>query len=163
MDQSQNLIQQLRQIASRIIQTNSNPDECPLCHTQFGTDELLNHINVGIENQLDVQSRIVLSELPDFESEVQSKRADVAAVTWLRSFVEQVRLPVDMSVEGVLAEVNRERRSLADGDLRIESLANEINALDSQGLTMERLEEGVARLREIGFGPSELSIEEGID
>jgi len=42
-DQSYILAQQLREVASKILETKQNPDDCPLCHTSFGPGELLKH------------------------------------------------------------------------------------------------------------------------
>ena len=35
-DQSFNLLQELRQVASKLLKNSPRPDECPLCHTHLG-------------------------------------------------------------------------------------------------------------------------------
>ncbi len=50
-DDSIKLSQQLRQIAGTLIQRAENPDECPLCHTQFEAGELARHMSFGVDNQ----------------------------------------------------------------------------------------------------------------
>ena len=158
MEESRRLTQQLREIASRILQTNHIPDQCPLCHTQFGTDELLSLINIGVENQLEEPAREILAQLPNLENNVQNEQAIVAALEWLRIFSTHTGLTEDTSVSAVLAEVEEVRNVLEASGSRIEALNAEIHGLQLQGLTMERFQNIANQLSESGFAMSEFSL-----
>jgi len=158
-DQSLNLAQELRQVAARILQTSSKPDECPLCHTQFAPGELARHIKVGVDEHLEALGQTLLTKLQEREGEVREATAAEVSADWLREFCERANLPVDISVQSALAKVEDAKRTLAEGRRRLEALNRDVLTLESQGLSLARLEEISLQLRALGYPLAEFSCE----
>ncbi len=150
-DQSLNLAQQLREIAAKLLQGNDKPDECPLCHTQFGLGEMEKHINLGIDEHLEALGKTLLSQLREREVVLRGILEIKTASGSLMKFCERVNLDVDMTVRSVLAEVKNTNLTLADLQNRLDVLNNEIQSLESQGFSIEKLEGITDRLRELGY------------
>lgn len=150
-DQSLNLAQELRQVAARILRSSPKPDECPLCHTQFGPGELATHMSVGVDEHLEALGQPLISKLRESESAVRDARAAEVVSGWLIKFCERAGLSTDIRVRTVLAEVENANRTLAEAQAQLEALNKEVLALESQGLSMERLEEILARLHELAY------------
>ncbi|MGC2519697.1 MAG: AAA family ATPase [Burkholderiales bacterium] len=150
-DQSINLAQELRQTAERILRGSPKPDECPLCHTQFGPGELANHIKEGADRHLEALGQGLLTQLRQREVAVREATAGEVASGWLRKFCDRASLAAGISVRLALARVEDAKRALAEGQARLEALNSEVLTLESQGLSMARLEEISARLRELTY------------
>lgn len=161
-DQSVNLSQELRAVAARILQGYSKPDECPLCHTRFGSGELTKHINVGVDVHLEALGQTLLTQLRERESAVHGAIAVEAASKRLRKFCELSNLAIDIPVRSALAKVENAMRGLAESRSRIETLNSELLTLESQGLAAPKLNEISARLRELGYPLADLS-QEGVE
>lgn len=158
-DQSLNLAQELRQVAARILQSSPKPDECPLCHTRFGPGQLVKHINVGVDEHLEAFGQTLHTQLREREDAVHHATAVEAASGWIRKFCERASLAADISVHSALAEVENAKRALAEDRVRLEALNREMLAIESQGLSVGRLEDISARLRELGYPLAEFSRE----
>ncbi len=149
-EQSLNLAQQLREIADKMLQDNPKPDECPLCHTQFGSGELEKHINVGVDEEFEALGQTLLTQLREREAVLRDILAIEAASGLLMKYCERANLAVDMSVRSVLDEVKNANRVLVETKERLTVLDNEMHSLESQGLSIDKLEEITDRLRELG-------------
>jgi energy-coupling factor transporter ATP-binding protein EcfA2 len=158
-DQSLNLAQQLREIAYRILETSSKPDECPLCHTRFGTEELVNQINKGVDEHVEALGQTLLNQLRERERAVREATAAEAVYDWLRKFCKRASLAADISVRSAVVEVEKAKRALKDARVRLETLNRELLAIESQGLSMTKWEEVLGRLRELEFPLAEVSRE----
>ena len=149
-EQSLNLAQQLREIADKILQDSPKPDECPLCHTQFESGELEKHINVGVDKHLEVLGQTLLIQLREREAVLRDILATETAFGILMKYCGRANLAVDMSVRSVLDEVKNSNRELVETKERLNILDNEMHSLESQGLSIDKLEEIIDRLRELG-------------
>lgn len=158
-DQSLNLAQELRQVAARILQNNPKPDECPLCHTQFAPGELARHINVGVAEHLEVLGQTLLTQVRESEAAVRDATAVETMAAWLTGFCERSNLAADMSVRAALAKVEDAKRALVEGQTRLDALNGEVHSLESQGLSMARLEDIAVRLRDLAYPLLEFSRE----
>lgn len=161
-DQSVNLSQELRAVAARILQGNSKPDECPLCHARFGPGELTKHINVGVNVHLEALGQTLLTQLRERESAVHDAIAVEAASKRLRKFCELSNLAIDIPVHLALAKVENAKWGLAESRSRVKTLNSELLTLESQGLSAPKLNEISARLRELGYQLAGLS-QEGVE
>lgn len=157
--QSLNLAQELRQVATRILQSSTQPDECPLCHTQFGSGELAKHMNAGVDEHLEALGQALLNQVREQEAVVRDATAVEAVSGWLGNFCKRASLAADISVRSALAKVEDAKRTLAEARCRLDALNNEVLTLESQGLSVARLEEISARLRELGYPLAEFSRE----
>ena len=145
-DQSLNLAQELRQVAARILRSSAKPDECPLCHTKFRPGELAKHINVGVDEHLEALGQTLLTRVREQEGTVHDAGAVETASAWLMKFCERASLAANMSVHSVVAEVQNTMRKLADAQVRLNALNSEVVALESQGLSVSKMEEISTRL-----------------
>jgi DNA repair protein SbcC/Rad50 len=161
-DESLNLAQELRQIAIRILKDSPNPDECPLCHTQFGPGQLKKHINADVDEHLELLGQKLISGLRRQESALQEEVATENALRWLKDFKERAGLAIDISVRSALDEVDKIKRTIVEAQRQIETLKQRIITLESQGLSLSRLEEISDRLNELGY-PLMKSTSEGVD
>jgi exonuclease SbcC len=150
-DESLNLAQQLREVAAKITQISEQPDECPLCHTQFKQGELVKHINVGVDDHLESLGQTFLTQLTHREAILKDARSVETVASWLEKFCERANLAGEIAIEAVLAEVEKTRRSRLDTQSRLDDLRNEVLVLESQGFTISRLESILARLGELGY------------
>jgi len=161
-DQSLNLAQELRQVAARILQGSPTPDECPLCHTRFGSGELAKHISVGVGEHLEALGQTLLTQVREREGAVRDAIAVEAMSDWLRRFCERASIAANISVRSALARVEDAKRELAEGRGRLKALNNEVLTLESEGLSMVKLEEISTRLRELTYPLPEFSIEAAV-
>jgi exonuclease SbcC len=157
--QSLNLMQELRQIAGRILQSGSIPDQCPLCHTQFEPGDLETHMNMGVDEHLEVLGRTFLNQIQEQEAALGGATTREAACASLKTFCERAKLPASISVASVLPEVEKAKRELATAQSRIKVLDSELQGLESQGYSVTKLEEISAQLRRAGYPVSEFSRE----
>jgi len=156
-DQSINLSQELRQIASKILENSPKPDECPLCHTQFEPDELAEHIKLGIDEHLEPLGQKLLTQLRERETAVQDATDINAALVWLKEFIDRAGLAGDISVRSAFAEAKNTNRTIEESQRLIETLNKEIITLESRGISLSRLEKISDRLSELGYPFTELS------
>lgn len=148
--QSLNLAQELRQIASRILERTAKPDECPLCHTQFGPGELAKHMSLGVDEHLETAGQTLLSQISEAESQLSSASVQESAVIWVDTFCKRVNLS-GPTVLSALLEIQKAAQLLTDAQDRLRILNGEIAALEAQGLSIKKLKEVTARLEIIGY------------
>ena len=158
-DESLRLAQQLRQLAGRILLSSASPDECPLCHTRFGPGELAKHMEAGVDAGLEVQGQELLSKLQQCEQAVTGANEIGSGAAWLAQFCNRADISRATSVRLVAAKVEEARKSLGDDQNRLAGIDAELRSLESRGLSMERLEEIVRRLRELGYAFDDFSAE----
>jgi len=156
-DESFNLLQELRQVAGKILKSGAKPDECPLCHTQFGPGELARHMVMGIDEHVETLGQEFLNRINAQEAAVRETSMLASAADWLKKFCEETRLSADIVVRSALTKVEDARRTLADARTQVERLNKELGALEAQGLSVSRLEAISNRLRDLGHSLSELS------
>lgn len=158
-DQSLNLVQELRQLAGEIMQNSRKPDECPLCHTQFGSGELFKHINVSVDEHFEAIGQQLHNRLREQEGLVRDSTMARTVSSWLMKFCERANLGAGISIRSTLAKVEDSKRILGEARGLLDGLNSEILALESQGLSLERLDEIAIRLRELGYPFAEASHE----
>jgi hypothetical protein len=137
-DQSLNLAQQLREVASRILLTSPEPDECPLCHTRFASGELAKHIGAGVDEHLEAVARQHLSSLREREGALREASVVVAASGWLRTFSRKANLSPEISVRLALVEIDKAKRAVADAQARLQVVNTELDAAGLQGLSEDQ-------------------------
>lgn len=161
-DQSLNLGQELRQVATKIIQNSNKPDECPLCHTQFQAGDLVKRINVGLDEHIEKLGQELLTKLREQEDVTRCASAVVNALVWLKNFCDRANLAADISVLSALEKIKDINRKLATAQINFKSLNSEILEFEKQGLSMMKLEETVSLLSESGYPLKEFS-QDGVE
>ena len=135
------LAQQLREIAAEILKDQANPDECPLCHTDFGAGELLPRMQSGVDAQIESRAQALLSKVRKAESEVSNANTAEQAVNWLSSFAERVAIPESASIQDVLKRVASTKSDLSGALRQAELLQAELRSFESQGKSRARIDE----------------------
>ena len=148
--QSLNLAQQLREISEKILQGSSKPDECPLCHTQFELGELKKHINMGVDEHLEMAGQTLLMQLREREAALHDISQIEKATSAVIAFSERKNLSEDRSVRAIMADLKETDHELEESRNRLNALNDEIRSLESQGFSLEKLEEITDRLCELG-------------
>ncbi len=156
-NQSVSLLQELRQVAGRILQSTSTPDQCPLCHTQFEHGELEKHINMGLDEHLEALGQTFLNQIREQEAVLGESTTREAACALLMKFCDRSKLADYTSVASTLAEVEKAKRALAEAQGRLKALDGELLALESQGFSAAKLEEISSRLRRAEYHVGEFS------
>ena len=133
--------------------------QCPLCHTQFGPDELVKHINKGVDGHIEALGRTLLTQLRNQEGAVRDAIAAEVVSDWFRKFCERASLAADIAVRSALVEAENAERTLTEARSRLEILNRELLALESQGLSASKWEENLSRLRELEYPLAEFSRE----
>jgi hypothetical protein len=156
-DQSLTLAQELRDVAARILESRPESDECPLCHTQFEPGELAKHINVGFDQKTEALGQVLLNEIREQEAAVHGATSVETAAASLMKFCERAGVPGDISIRIALDRATDTERMIVGLRGQAESLNNDLLALESQGLSIGKLEEASAQLRELGYPLAEFS------
>lgn len=150
-EESTNLSQQLRQIAGKLIETANNPDECPLCHTQFQSGELARHMTFGVDEHLEALGQSLLSLMREREAAFNNSRRLEAALNWLQQFCTNSFEGEDAEVGEAVAHLHVLQNELVLAQQRHEILDKEIDRLAEAGLSLEQFDELLSELNELGF------------
>lgn len=154
-ERSQNLTQQLRQIASEVLSNVAEVDECPLCHTTFGPGELAQHMAMGVDQHLDSAGKELLDRINAAEAALAEANAIEAAVSALSLFVERCKLAGNVTVSAAVTRLTEVQQAVATSVERANNLDREIRSLEAQGLSQRELVRISARLAELGYPLSE--------
>jgi DNA repair exonuclease SbcCD ATPase subunit len=150
-DRSLRLSQELRQIATNILQDTHKPDECPLCHTPFAPGELVKRININIDERFEEIANRFLTDKQEREAELSKASSEEAALNWLEKFCEQAGLSSDTSVNSVISEVEKTKQILDTARIRVKALEPEMHELGAQGFSIINFDEMKGKLCELGF------------
>lgn len=158
-DQSARLAQQLRDIAAQIVRSSSAPDECPLCHTTFGPGELSKHIQLGIDKQVEARAQLLVTQMRQREVDVHAILVAERAATWLVRFCERAEMSPTISVRAAFAQIEAARVALETARQRCDVLEKELLYLESQGISVARMDEVFDKLRKSVSGSADWSKE----
>jgi len=158
-DQSLNLIQELKQIADRIIHNSLKPDECPLCHTNFEQGELSNRINAN-DDPLSLIGKKLLDRIQGQELALNEAKSFDAVLVSLIKFCERTKLSQDLSIRSILAEIAKTKKLLSEAQDKLSLINSEIFTLESQGFSAKRAEDLSILLQELGYPVSDFSLED---
>jgi DNA repair protein SbcC/Rad50 len=150
-DQSLNLMQELREVAGRILQNTSDPDQCPLCHTQFKPGELAIHMNLGVDERLEGAARKLLTQVREKETVLAVAANLEKASFWLKEFCGRAKLKDNVSLGTALKELENVKQYVQKAFARLKVLDGELAALREQGFSAEQLEEVHSQLRPLGY------------
>lgn len=149
-NESANLAQQLRLVAAKLIELG-RPDQCPLCHTQFGPGQLAQYINSGVDENLESLARSLSDKVRSCEVEGNTAKSLSDTAAWLALFCRRAGLPANASVRDALGAANRAIATLAEIQEKLDSINTTIDSLRSQGLSTAELERVTFRLQELGY------------
>ncbi|WP_020677318.1 hypothetical protein [Geopsychrobacter electrodiphilus] len=140
-DQSLNLIQELQKIADRIIHDSSNPDECPLCHTNFEQGELSKRIGMSGDDHLALLGQKLLDQIQEQEGALNDATTIDVVLASLLKFGERTKLSSNISIRSVLAEVASIKKELLAAQDELSLTESKLLMLEEQGFSMQRMVE----------------------
>jgi len=150
-DDSIKLSQQLRHIASELIQKAENPEECPLCHTQFESGELARHMSFDVDKKLEALGQSLLSRMRESENALKQTRNLETALAWLQQFCQNSLEYVDSEIHKALARLQSVQKELADAQHNHKVFDKEIVQLTAAGFSIGQYEKLLSELTKMGF------------
>ncbi len=155
--QSVTLSQQLRDIAGKLLEGSTKPDECPLCHTQFDAGQLAKHMQSGVDQHIESRSQLLLAQSRQCEAALNSALIAATASKWLTAFCARAELGNAVTVGIALARLREARQTLAEAEQRRDALTKELQAFAAQSMSIARMGELASGLRDAGYPLSEWS------
>lgn len=156
-DETNELAQQLRQIASRILKHQIDPDDCPLCHTKFEKDQLEIQMKHGVDEKLEMAAQELFTKIEKEKNSLKELTNVEAALKFLVRFRERSGLDENLSIQSILTEIAITKSTLKEAKESLSSLNLNISSLNSQGISISRLEEIVSELDDLDYSLKELS------
>lgn len=156
---SLNLMQELRQIADKILKISPKTDQCPLCHTQFERGGLAKHTSIGVDEHLEALGQSFLSQMREQENLIRSGTAVELVALWLINYCEKANMSQSVKVKEAVSAAATEMQMLEAAQIKVGTLINDLKTLESQGLSINMLEEISSQLRESGYPLEEFSNE----
>lgn len=148
---SVSLAQQLREIAAKILAINSNPDECPLCHSDFSRGELEAHINANLDEEAELLGRSLLDRIREYENSVNEVTTLKRLSDWLCDFCDKASLPSDISVKTACEQAQHAERTVSEMQGSMDKLNRKLSELSSRGLTHSKFEDISSQLKLISY------------
>jgi len=156
-EQSLNLSQELREVAAKILEHSSEPDQCPLCHTRFETGQLGSHIQFGVDEDTERLGQTLLGQVRSSEEAARDRTTVELACEWLKGFCERANIPAESAAYSAIATVAEAKIIQGEARNRIETLTSELLGLESQGLSVTRVQDISDGLRTLGCAIPEFS------
>lgn len=153
-NESVNLAQRLREVASQILEKTPEPDTCPLCHTQFPAGELATHIQVGVDQQLEEKAVTLLAAIRQQEANVEAATTSQAAAQWAELTCQRMGQPVSISVAQLLRFVSDCQEECATLIQTRSQLSDELDELEKTGFTSERYRQLLASVSAVFESPT---------
>ena len=145
-DESVKLSQQLRSIASQLLDGATAPNTCPLCHTEFPPGELAHHINIGVDTELEAQAAQLLEDLRKCEAKVEWAKKRRPCAEWIRRFCEQNDQTTSVSVSALLDIASAIQKEGLETEGTAAQVQDELSALSRDEFTVERFRELFSRM-----------------
>ena len=130
------LRQRLLKTAKELLIKVSNPDQCPICHTEFKAGQLQTRMLSGVMD--DSESRLVELQAAVLTTEQELVRSQQRS-TALNRLVVFIGNQTDMTVGDVMKTVEQARRALVLEQTRLAELEAHFQGFAAKGLREEEL------------------------
>lgn len=145
-DESVSLGQRLREIAGQILQKASDPDQCPLCHTQFEPGGLAPHMHVGVDQQIEEKASQLLNTIRECENAAAEATSKQVAAKWAEIACQRLEQPPSIAISELTSRISDTQKECAELLLTQTRLNQEISQLQKSGLTAERYRQLVTKM-----------------
>lgn len=145
-----NLTQQLRNTANEILGSQSNKDQCPLCHTQFPDGQLASHIASGGHGEVEQVAQRLLVELRKAERDNQEARQFETLSESILKFITAAGLSVGLTVADAAQKLKDAQQTLRTSQERMWALESEVSELEQKGWSYEKFQDVLLRLGRAG-------------
>ncbi len=140
------LSQQLRAIASRLLDGLAPPDICPLCHTEFPRGQLSEHIRADVDHEIEGKVSRLLREVSSCKEQLESIHKAESLAKWISTYCERSQQPPSITVGNVLEAIAETRRQLRALERDVTQRRDELIALQHNGLDIESYRELLPRI-----------------
>jgi DNA repair protein SbcC/Rad50 len=137
-EESANLAQRLREVASQILKSASDPDTCPLCHTAFFKGELTKHIHSTLDPLVEARAMLLLEAVRGQESIVAGAQSAHRTASWALTFCKRIGEPTSIGLSRLMQLVSDSENERAGLTQKQSQLGEEIALLQKAGMTAEK-------------------------
>ncbi len=137
-EESANLSQRLRDVASQILKSAADPDTCPLCHFKYPQGDLSKHIHVGVDPRIEAEATELLASIRRQESIYGELQSVQRTANWAELACKRFGETTNISVTRLLQLLSNSDEELAKLSKRHSLLAEEIAQLQKTGMTIEK-------------------------
>jgi DNA repair protein SbcC/Rad50 len=145
-DEAVALSQQLRAIASQLLDGLAPPDICPLCHTEFPSGQLSERIQADVDHEIEGRASRLLRDVSRCNEELDSIHKTESLAKWISRYLEQSQQPPSITVGSVLEAIVETRRQLDALEQDARQRRDELIALHRNGLDIESYRELLPRI-----------------
>jgi DNA repair protein SbcC/Rad50 len=140
-EQSSTLAQQLRDVASQILKTSTDPDICPLCHHKHPEGELSEHMHAGLDPRIEARAAELLTSIREGELSLKNSEFADKAARWAVQVCKRFGEPTSISTTQLLKLLADSAQELANLTDRHALLTEELEQFEKTGKTAEKLRE----------------------
>lgn len=140
-EQTLTLAQQLREVASQILKSATDPDVCPLCHHKHPEGELAKHMHAGLDPRIEARAAELLTSIRECESSLKKAEFADKAARWAMQACKRFGEPTSISTTQLLKLLADSAQDLANLTNRHAVLAEELEQFEKSGKTSEKLRE----------------------
>lgn len=145
IEKTQNSLTTLRQrllsIAQDMLQRVPNPDHCPLCRTEFQSGELLARMTTDVVGNTSEQAGLLQVEIATASEGLASAHAALTTLRYVDTFL--AGRTQTFTVSEALAQIEQEKAEFEIERLNLEAAQNQIQQIQADGLSSERLSKGL--------------------
>lgn len=159
-NESESLLQRLRDVSAQILERSDDPDKCPLCNTRFGPGELSKHIHAGVDSHLEETAAALLADIREKQSQADLATSKVQAATRAEKVCRRLGQHASIPVSELLkltSEALRENLERLEERARISA---ELVSLEASGLRADRYRQLLEAVSSRQTVPSREEIEE---
>lgn len=149
-DQSLSLAQELRQIAAKMLADTTDPDRCPLCHTQFEQGALKQHMRAEVDT-FEATSQQLQKRITEARELASSLTTSIKAISWLEGVCQRAELAPEITISAALAEVDEMGKLLSESRFNSQRLERELKDLQQQGLSVAEIDARARTLRQANY------------
>jgi exonuclease SbcC len=145
-EQSSTLAQQLRDVASQILKSATDPDICPLCHHKHPEGELSEHMHAGLDPRIEARAVELLKSIREGESSLKNSELADKAARWAVQACKRFGEPTSISTTQLLKLLADGAQEVANLTNRLTLLTEELEQFEKTGKTAEKLRELLGKL-----------------
>lgn len=137
-EESANLGQRLRDVASEILKSAAEPDTCPLCNWKYPQGELSQHMHAGVDPRIESRAAELLQAIRKQESGLEEVQSMQRTATWAETICQRFGKPTSITVTDLLQLVSDSEKEQARLSKRQSLLTEELGQFTKAGMTAER-------------------------
>lgn len=137
-EESANLAQRLRDVASQILKSAADPDTCPLCHSKYPQGELSKHMHAGVDPRIEARATELLETIRGKESLLGEVESVQRTADWAELACKRFGEPTSISVTRLLQLVSESEQEHTNLSKRHSLITEELTQFQKAGMTAEK-------------------------